>query len=105
MSDLKPWWAVFPQGTRDGDEESRFFCALSRHSEFKWRSVDNLADESKLSKSRVEELITKYAMAGMVLQNPSNPDQWGYWERVGAKKIQKPLLDEEHETRFKKYKP
>lgn len=105
MADLKPWWAIFPQGTKEGDEESRFFCSLSRHPEFKWRSVDKLSEESHLSKSRVEEIIAKYAVLGMILQNPKEPDQWGYWERVGSKKHEKGVLEEEHANRLKKVKP
>jgi hypothetical protein len=101
----KCWWEVFPQGTRDGDEESRFFCALARHPDFKYRSVEKLSEEAQLSKSRVEDIISKYAPLGMILQNPKDPDQWGYWERVGAKKSDKDLLEEDHEMRLKKAKP
>jgi len=102
---LKAWWEIFPQGTKEGDEESRFFCALARHPDFKYRSVEKLSEESQLSKSRVEEIITKYAPLGMILQNPKDPDQWGYWERVGTKKEDKPLIEEDHDTRLSKKKP
>jgi hypothetical protein len=102
---LKCWWEVFPKGTKEGDDETRFFCSLSRHPDFKWRSVDKVAEESSLSKSRVEEIIGKYAGTGIILQNPKDPDQWGYWERVGAKAGAKDLLEEEQEIRLKKVKP
>lgn len=105
MTDLKSWWAIFPQGTKEGDEESRFFCSLSRHPEFEWRSVDKISEEARLPKTRVEEIIAKYAVLGMILQNPKKPDQWGYWERVGAKKQERSLLEEEHTFRLKKSKP
>jgi len=97
----KCWWEVFPQGTRDGDEESRFFCAIARHPDFKYRSVEKLSEEAQLSKSRVEDIISKYAPLGMILQNPKDPDQWGYWERVGTKKAEKGILEEDHELRLK----
>ena len=101
----KFWWEVYPQGTKEGDEESRFFCALARHPDFKYRSVENLAKESQLSKTRVEDIISKYVPPGMILNNPKDPDQWGYWERIGAKKTDKDLLEEDHENRLKKAKP
>ena len=99
---LKPWYDVYPYGTKEGDEECRFFCAIARHPDFKYRSVEKLAEESRLSKSRVEEIITKYAPSGMVTQNPKEPDQWGYFERVGIKKSESDILDEEHNARLKK---
>jgi hypothetical protein len=98
------WWEVFPQGTEEGDEETRFFCALNRHKEYKYRTVDNLSEESQLSKARVEEIIAKYAPSGIILQNPKNPEMWGYWERVGSKQVDKDLLEEDHEIRLKKAK-
>lgn len=99
---LKCWWEVFPQGTKAGDEETKFFCALSRHRDYKWRTVDSISEESGLSKTRVEELIGKYYEAGLIYQNLKNPDQWGYWERVGERKTDKDILEEEHENRLKK---
>jgi hypothetical protein len=102
---LKSWWEVYPHGTKEGDEESRFFCALARHPDFKYRSVEKLSEEAGLSKSRCEDIISKYHPAGMILQNPKDPDQWGYWERVGAKKSEKDLLEEDMENRLKKNKP
>ncbi len=101
----KFWWEVYPQGTKDGDEESRFFCALARHPDFKYRSVEKLSEEAQLSKSRVEEIISKYAPLGMIFQNPKDPDQWGYWERVGPKKEERHVLEEDHDNRLKKAKP
>lgn len=102
---LKKWWEVYPQGTKEGDEESRFFCALSRHPEYKWRSVDRLAEEAALPKVRIEEIIGKYAQEGMIYQNTKDPDQWGYWERVGEKKVEKDIIEEENGNRLNKKKP
>jgi len=99
---LKSWWEVFPQGTKEGNEESRFFCAIARDKAYKWRSVDKLAEQTKLSKSRIEEIISKYHKFGMVYQNPKNPDQWGYWERVGEQKEERDILEEDCESRLNK---
>ena len=78
------WTNVYPQGSKEGDEESKFFIALGRNPKFKWRSVSAIAKETGLSQKRVEEIVAKYYTNGMVLQNPKNEDQWGYWERVGV---------------------
>ena len=84
MSKIKPkkWTEVYPVGTREGDEESRFFRSLARHPKYEWRSVAAISKESRLSKERTEQIISKYFKMKMVLQNPKNEDHWGYWERV-----------------------
>ena len=84
MSKIRPkkWVDVYPSGTREGDEESRFFRSLARHPKYEWRSVAAVSKESGLSKERVEKIIKKYFDMGMVFQNPKNEDHWGYWERV-----------------------
>lgn len=82
MAKPKKWTEVYPQGTKTGDEEQKFFIALARHPSYKWRSTSSLAKESGLSKARVEEIIAKYYKKQMVLQNPKNEEQWGYWERL-----------------------
>lgn len=76
------WIDVYPQGTKAGDEEQAFFIALARHPKWQWRSTAQLAKEANLTKERVEEIIEKYHKKGMVFQNPSNEDQWSYWERT-----------------------
>jgi hypothetical protein len=83
MSKLKKWWEVYPSGCQAGDEEKKFFVAIARHPQYKWRSVSAIAEETGLTKTRCEEIITKYATKGMLLVNDNNPDQWGYWERLG----------------------
>ena len=94
MSKIKPkkWTEVYPAGTKEGDEESRFFKNLARNTKYEWRSVAALAKESNLDKKRVEEILLKYFKLGMVFQNPKNEDHWGYWERVQY------LLPEEKKT-------
>jgi len=78
----KKWVDVYPHGTKEGDEELKFFIALARHPKYQWRSTSGIAKEIGLTPERVEEIIQKYYKKGMVFQNPKNEDQWGYWERV-----------------------
>lgn len=84
MAKIKPkkWTEVYPVGTREGDEESKFFKSLARNPKYEWRSTAALAKESGLTKKRVEEIIDKYFKLGIVFQSPKNEDHWGYWERV-----------------------
>lgn len=77
------WIYVYPQGTKEGDEEQKFFIALTRHPKYEWRSVSSIAKESKLSEKRIEELLQKYYKRGMVFQK--NETYWGYWERIEEK--------------------
>jgi hypothetical protein len=78
---LPKWWSIIPAG-KAGDEEQKFFIALSRHPKYEWRTVSALSKESTLTKERVEEIINKYFKIGMVIQHPKNEDTWAYWERV-----------------------
>jgi hypothetical protein len=81
---MKPpkWTDVYQHGTKQGDEELKFFISLARNPKFQWRSTSAIAKESGLTKERVEEIIQKYHKKNMVFQNPKNEDQYGYWERV-----------------------
>lgn len=74
------WSQIYPQGTLEGDEEQRFFKILSR-GKYDFLSIAQLSQESGLCKERVECIIEKYHCMNVVLQNPENEDQWGYWER------------------------
>ena len=103
---LKNWTEVYPQGTKEGDEEQGFFIAISRHSKWKWRSIAQLAKEANLSKQRVEEIIQKYHKRGMIFQCPQNEEMWGYWENhleLIPKKIHTPT-EEDHKSRLKNAK-
>lgn len=82
MSKPKKWIEVYPQGTKEGDEEQRFFISLARNPKYEFRSVEALAKESKLLPARVEQIIAKYYKRNMIIQNPKNEEQWAYWERV-----------------------
>jgi hypothetical protein len=81
MKQPPKWSDVYPQGTPQGDDEQRFFIALSRNKKYEFLSIAQISKESHLSKQRVEEIIQKYFHTQMVIQNPENEDQWGYWER------------------------
>lgn len=76
------WSEVYPQGTKEGDEELKFWISISRNPKWAWRSTAAIAKESGLSKEKVEQIIQKYLKKGMVFNNPKNEDQWGYWENV-----------------------
>lgn len=78
----KKWTEVYVSGTKEGDEEVKFFRSLARHPKYEWRSTAALAKESGLSQKRVEEIISKYIKLNMIFQNPKNEEHWGYWERV-----------------------
>ena len=78
---LPKWTDVYPQGTKAGDDEQKFFISLARNPKFKWRSVTALVKESGLTHERVEQLLAKYHKRKMVYQNAAAEDQWGYWER------------------------
>ena len=100
------WTAVYPQGTKQGDEEQDFFISLSRNPKWQWRSTASIAKEAKLSKERVEEIIAKYYKKGMIFQNPANEDQWAYWERVPDMLPQQEdsITSKDHNDRINKQK-
>lgn len=84
---LPKWYEIYPAGTKEGNEESRFFKVLERNLKYQWRGTAAIAAESGLTKTRVEEIIVKYYYdgrnkLGMIFQSPTNEDHWGYWERV-----------------------
>ena len=73
------WDKIYPQGTLEGDEEQMFFCAIARD-KYQFKTISQIALETKLSKERVEEIISKYSEMRVIIQNPKNEDAWGYWE-------------------------
>jgi len=75
------WTEVYPQGTQQGNEEQRFFIALERDPKWTFKSTEALAKEAKITPERVEEICNKYLKRKIVLQNPVNHEEWGYWER------------------------
>ena len=103
---MKPprWTNTYPHGTKEGDEELKFFIALARNPKYQWRSTSAIAKEAGITKERVEEIINKYYKKGMVFQNPRNEDQWGYWERVPEMlpKMQKSISQKDQDDRINK---
>ena len=107
MKRYRKWINVYPQGTKEGDEEQKFFISLARHPKYEWRSLAAVAKESGLDKKRVEQIIQKYYKAGMIVQNPKNEDQWGYWERLDSSLLNSPsksMAEKDHEQRIKDHK-
>ncbi len=103
MAKLKKWHDIYPQGTKEGDEEFKFFCALSRHPEHHWRNTSVLSKETGLTRERVEEIIDKYYNMGMIFAHPKKDDHWGYWERVpeSIPEEKKSICEKDHELRLK----
>lgn len=82
MKKPKKWTEVYPQGTKEGNEEQKFFIALGRHPKYDWRTTGMIEKETGLPRKRIEEIIQKYLKAGIIFQSPSDDNKWGYWERV-----------------------
>jgi len=102
---LKRWTECYPHGTKEGDEELNFFISLARNTKYVWRSTSGIANETGLSKERVEEIIQKYVKLNMVYQHPKNDDNWGYWERVPVDMLPKEhqsLVSKDQKQRMKK---
>ncbi len=102
MNQPSHWYNVYPQGTKEGEEELKFFTALARNNKWSWRSVTSLAKETNLSHSRIEDIIYKYMQKNMVFKNPKNDEQWGYWENVPEMLQNKPksLSQEDRDNRL-----
>lgn len=98
------WYNVYPQGTKTGDEEQKFFISLTRHPKFTWRSIAAISKETGLSQDRVDQIIDKYFDRGIIIQSPSNPDNYGYWENHLdlLEKDKKSISEEDKETILKK---
>jgi len=103
MPKPQKWTEVYPQGTKEGDEEQRFFIALTRDQRA-YRSYNALVNESKLSPKRVDEILEKYVNLGMIFANENDDGMWAYWERV-PERIQEyvPLVKKDQTIRIKKH--
>lgn len=101
------WEDIYPQGSKQGDEEQAFFIALARNAKWQWRSTAQLAKEAKLTRERVDEILAKYWKKGMVFQSPTNEDHWGYWVRVPEMlpKEEDSITERDHKDRISKAKP
>lgn len=100
----KKWTDVYPAGTKEGNEESRFFKALARNPKYQWRSTGMIAHEANLSKKRTEEIINKYLPKGLIFQSSKRDDHWAYWERVPEmlKKNTKSIAQSDKDNRINK---
>lgn len=107
MSKRQSWVHVYPQGTKEGDEEQKLFISLARHAKWPWRSLSALHKETGLSKERIEQILLKYQKNGIVFQSPTNDDYYGYWERVPEMlvKDEGTIVFKEQNERLKKAKP
>lgn len=84
MNKPKKWTEVYPYGTKEGDEEAKFFRALARHPKFEYRSTGAIIKATGLSRQRVEEIVDKYVnkiSPPLLFPHTSNDDHLGYWER------------------------
>ena len=103
MKNPPKWVNVYPQGTKQGDEEQKFFIAIARHPKYDWRSVSAISKETGMTKERIEEIIEKYYKKNMIFQNPKNEDQWGYRERnKGMLKTKKTISNTDKSDRIDK---
>lgn len=101
MKKPKKWTEVYPQGTKEGDEEHSFWVALARNKEWDWISTAQLVKSTKLPRSRVEEIIAKYLKMGMIFASETTDDLWAYWDRVPERLVEKPsLVKEDHDYRI-----
>lgn len=96
------WTKVYPQGTKEGDEEQGVFICLARHHKWVYRSLAQIAKEANLSKERTEEILYKYWLKKMVFQNPLNEDQWSYWEQTPEllPVEEESITDQDHNNRI-----
>lgn len=104
---LKKWTELYPHGTKEGDEELAFFISLARNNKYVWRSTSGIANDTGLTKERVEEIIEKYFKINIIYQHPKNDDNWGYWERIPVDMLPKEyqsLAKKDQKQRMKKNK-
>ena len=100
----KKWTEVYPQGTKEGNEEQKFFISLARNPKFEWRSTGMIQKETGLPRKRVEEIIAKYLKAGLIIASPTKEEHWAYWERVPGmlKDTTKSITDKDQNNRMDK---
>lgn len=77
----KKWSEIYQHGTSEGDTEQIFFIYLAREAKYDFSSIADISLHCKISKEKAEQIISKYARLNILIQNPKNEDQWGYWER------------------------
>jgi hypothetical protein len=108
MNKPKKWTEVYPQGTKEGDEEAKFFRCLARNPKYEWRSIAQIVKETGLTRERIEEIIDKYhnnIKPAIVYPHKTNADMWGYWERVPEvlKKDDRSISEKDQDARIDKH--
>jgi len=104
MKKLKKWSEVYPQGTKEGNEEQKLFIALVRDPKFSYKSTAMLVKETQLPIQRVEEILDKYVKMGLIFIHETNDEYWGYWERnPSCIKTISTLVKKDQDSRIKKY--
>lgn len=99
---MKNWYDIFPKGTKEGEIEEKIFKSLTRDKKWKFRSVTGMSKELKIKEVVVEKIILKYAKLGLLVQNPQNDLQWGYWETCDIKKKKNfSLVEYDYKMRLK----
>lgn len=84
MNKPKKWTEVYPYGTKEGDDEAKFFRAIARHKKYEYRSIPAIVKDTGLTRERVEEIIDKYVnkiQPPLIYAHKTTDDNWGYWER------------------------
>ena len=84
MEEPKKWTEVYPYGTKEGDDECKFFRFLSRNAKRDFHSSEAIVEGTHLSRKRVEEIIDKYAKYSppLIFAHSSQENHWAYWENV-----------------------
>lgn len=100
---MKKWYNIYPKGTPEGEIEEKIFKALTRSKKWKFRSISGMSKELKIKEEIIEEIVLKYSELGIMVQNPQNDLQWGYWEICGIEKKKSCSVQEyDYRIRLKK---
>jgi hypothetical protein len=103
---MKNWYDIYPKGTKEGDIEEKIFKTLTRNKKWKFRSISGLSRELKIKEDVIEKIVLKYSKIGVIIQNPQNDMQWGYWQTCGIDKKKSYSVQEfDYRKRLSKYYP
>ena len=105
MSKPRKWTEVYPYGTKEGDEEAKFFRTLAR-SKYEYRSVAQVVKSTGFTRERVEEIIDKYVnkvKPALIIQHDTNPEMWGYWENCKVADPKKDISKQDKDDRIDKH--
>ena len=76
------WPSVYPQGTKEGDEEQAFFISLARNPEVALPLDGGYFQGNEFDQGKGGGIADEVLQEGQPVfqRNPANEDQWGYWE-------------------------